>query len=102
VFLRADAGEGSRITAGMAACSHAALTGSGQSGGLCSSGRVRGVFALLLAAGLLFSQRADRATITGIVTDPSGMPIAWSAMRIVDNNTGVETKLETNDAGVYT
>jgi len=59
-------------------------------------------FALLLAAGLLFSQRADRATITGIVTDPSGTPIAASAVRIVDNNTGVETKLETNDAGVYT
>src|SRR6266536_5655874 len=58
--------------------------------------------ALLIFAGLLNAQRADRATITGIVTDPSGTSIPNAAVRIRNDNTGVETPLTTNDAGLYT
>src|SRR5947209_7619721 len=60
------------------------------------------VLAVLVSAGLLFSQRADRATITGIVSDPSGTPIGGASVKIHDNNTGVDTTLTTNDAGAYT
>ena len=58
--------------------------------------------ALFLFAGLLFSQRADRATITGIVTDPTGNSIPSATVRIRNDNTGVETPLTTNESGLYT
>src|SRR5215468_9295452 len=57
---------------------------------------------LLFFAGLLFAQRADRATITGIVSDPSGTPIPGATVRIHDDSTGVETALSSNDSGLYT
>ena len=57
---------------------------------------------LLCFAGLLFAQRADRATITGIVTDPTGNSIPNANVRIRNDNTGVETPLTTNEAGLYT
>jgi hypothetical protein len=55
----------------------------------------------LCAVGLLFAQRADRATIAGIVTDPSGNVVGGTTVRIHDNGTGVDTTLTTNDAGAY-
>src|SRR3954453_3658603 len=58
--------------------------------------------ALLMSMGLLFAQRADRATITGIVSDPSGTPIPGATVRIHDDSTNVETTLTSNDAGLYT
>ena len=48
------------------------------------------------------AQRADRATITGIVTDPSGSAVANATVRIRNDDTGVETVLATNEAGAYT
>jgi len=51
---------------------------------------------------LVWAQRADRATITGLVVDPAGAPVAGASVKVVDNNTGVETPLTTNDAGLYT
>jgi hypothetical protein len=57
---------------------------------------------VFLLAGLVFAQRADRATITGIVTDPSGTVVAGATVRLHNDNTGVDTTLTTNDAGAYT
>lgn len=58
--------------------------------------------ALLALAGLMFAQRADRATITGVITDPSGNVIPAATVRIRSHDTNVETVLATNEAGVYT
>ncbi|HEY3455202.1 MAG TPA: carboxypeptidase regulatory-like domain-containing protein, partial [Bryobacteraceae bacterium] len=67
---------------------------------------VRSLVLLYLAgflfAGFLFAQRADRATITGIVTDPSGTVIAGATVKLHNDNTGIDTTLTTNDAGAYT
>ena len=60
------------------------------------------VLALLLLAGLLYGQRADRATITGFVNDPSGNSIPGATVKIRSDDTNVETVLTTNDAGAYT
>ena len=57
---------------------------------------------LLFLAGFLFAQRADRATITGIVSDPSGTVIAGATVRLHNDNTGIDTTLTTNDSGAYT
>ena len=61
------------------------------------------LLAVFLAfAGLeLFAQRADRATITGIVNDPTGSPVASATVRIRNDDTGVETAFTTNGAGAY-
>src|SRR5882757_1816303 len=59
------------------------------------------LLSLLLCASLSFAQRADRATISGIITDPSGNNIPNATVKIRNQNTGVETALTTNDAGAY-
>ena len=58
--------------------------------------------ALLLPAGLLLAQRADRANITGIVTDPSGNAVPNATVKIHNDDTGVVTTLQSNEAGAYT
>ncbi len=58
--------------------------------------------ALALFAVSLLAQRADRATITGIVTDPSGNVVPNAKVIVRNEGTGVETVLTTNDAGAYT
>lgn len=68
-------------------------------------GRHRTAFTFLtlpLVAACLFAQRADRATITGIVTDPSGNNIPNATVKIHNDDTGVDTILQTNEAGAYT
>ena len=55
-----------------------------------------------LCGALLFGQRADRAVITGVVTDPHGYHVADSSVTIRNDATGVETKMVTNEAGDYT
>lgn len=63
------------------------------------------VLTLILLAGLsgvLFGQRADRATITGLVTDPAGATIPDATVRVINEGTQVETVVSTNDAGAYT
>ncbi len=59
------------------------------------------VLLLTVVAGCLLAQRADRATVTGIVTDPSGNAVPGATVRIRDESTGVETNLVTNDSGAY-
>jgi len=56
---------------------------------------------LLTTSSSLFSQRADRATVTGIVTDPSGHSIPGASVKVKSDDTGVTTDLTTNDSGVY-
>jgi hypothetical protein len=51
------------------------------------------VAATLLLAGTVFAQRADRATSTGIMTDPSGNTRPGSQVQIKSQDTGVETVL---------
>lgn len=46
-------------------------------------------------------QRADRATVTGIVSDPTGHSIPGAIVKIKSDDTGVVTDLTTNDSGVY-
>jgi hypothetical protein len=65
-------------------------------------GGTRNLLGLLALSAILFAQRADRATLTGVVTDPTGSNVAGASVRIRNNDTGVETTLNTNDAGAYT
>lgn len=55
----------------------------------------------LAAAGLLLAQRADRATLPGVVTDSTGRSIAGAVVKVHSDNTGVLTELTTNEAGAY-
>jgi hypothetical protein len=59
------------------------------------------VFALVCLGVPALGQRADRATVTGVVSDPTGNSIPNAAVKIRDVDTGVETALTTNEAGVY-
>ena len=49
----------------------------------------------------LYAQFADRAVITGIVTDASGAAIADAKVTITNEGTGVQTVVGTNSAGNY-
>ena len=57
--------------------------------------------ALLLAGTPLLAQRADRATISGVVSDEQGAPVPGATVTIKNEETAVETVLITNDAGAY-
>ncbi|MCC7157401.1 MAG: TonB-dependent receptor [Bryobacterales bacterium] len=60
---------------------------------------------LLLSSTMILSvwaQRADRASITGVVTDPAGSAVPGATVKILNEDTGVETATVTNDAGAYT
>jgi len=59
------------------------------------------VVAIFCLSSPLLAQRADRAIITGVVTDPTGSSIAGAAVKVRSEGTGVETVLTTNDAGAY-
>src|SRR5437867_6610559 len=56
---------------------------------------------LVVISGPSLAQRADRATVTGVVTDPTGNSIAAALVKVRDDDTGVVTDLTTNGAGVY-
>jgi hypothetical protein len=68
---------------------------------------MRHLQALVFGIALLFfvsaghGQRADRATLTGVVTDPAGAAVPNATVKILNIETGVENSLTTNDAGVY-
>jgi Carboxypeptidase regulatory-like domain len=55
----------------------------------------------IVFAGWVFGQRADRATVTGVITDPSGQSIAGANVKVRNDDTGVVTDLVTNEAGSY-
>jgi Carboxypeptidase regulatory-like domain/TonB dependent receptor len=48
-----------------------------------------------------FAQLADRATITGVVTDASGAAVPDARVTITDEQTGVKTVVGSNSAGNY-
>jgi hypothetical protein len=48
-----------------------------------------------------FAQFADRATITGVVTDASGAAVPDARVTITDEQTGVKTVVGSNSAGIY-
>ena len=61
--------------------------------------------ALGLTIGLaspLLAQRADRATISGVVTDNQAAAVPGATVTIKNEETGVENVLVTNNAGAYT
>src|SRR5260370_41725730 len=66
------------------------------------SRRALSLTGILLSVALSFAQRADRATISGIVSDPTGNNSPGASVHIRNQNTSVETVLTTNDAGAYT
>jgi hypothetical protein len=49
-----------------------------------------------------FAQRADRAVISGVVTDTTGGAVPGVTVTVKNEATGVETVIVTNDAGAYT
>jgi Carboxypeptidase regulatory-like domain len=57
-------------------------------------------FTLCLCTPLL-AQRADRAILSGVVTDAQGSAVPGATVTIRNESTGVETVLVTNAAGVY-
>ena len=60
------------------------------------------VLIAVVLAGLALGQRADRATITGVVTDPAGASMPNATVKVRNEGTGVETVLTANEAGAYT
>lgn len=65
----------------------------------------RGLFALglwaLCSVTLVWAQ-SDRGTITGSVTDPSGVAIAGVSVLATNDATGITTKVLTGPSGSYT
>src|SRR4051812_26225691 len=60
------------------------------------------VDSILCLGGSLQAQRADRAIISGVVTDSTGASVPGATVKVRDEGTGVETSLITNAAGAYT
>ena len=58
------------------------------------------IFILSALASTLLAQET-RATITGQVTDPSGSAVPNSVIAVVNVETGVSTKIRSNDAGSF-
>jgi hypothetical protein len=55
---------------------------------------------LFLASSLTFAQ-VDTATITGVVTDPSGAAVAGAEIVAVSQSTGLDYRTSTAESGVY-
>ena len=63
------------------------------------------LFAHCLVFGMstdLLVAQSDRGSITGSVTDPTGAIIPASSVTALNKNTGVQSKVETTGAGLYT
>ncbi len=68
----------------------------------CSTSKICNIFALLaLLAGAAIAQVSGSGTITGTITDPSGAAVPGASITIKNVDTGIERKLDTNDAGNY-
>ncbi len=52
-------------------------------------------------SGLLSAQRADRATITGVVTDATGSSVPGAKVTVANEATGVQDVMTSNAAGAY-
>lgn len=60
------------------------------------------VLAIFCFSSPLLAQRADRAVISGVVTDDQAAAVPGATVTIKNEQTGVETVLVTNTAGAYT
>src|SRR5271157_6436169 len=56
---------------------------------------------LAIFAGPAFPQLAGSATITGTLTDPSGAFVPGASVTIHNTDTGIDRKIESNEAGIY-
>src|SRR6185437_3673652 len=56
----------------------------------------------LCSSAPVFAQRADRAVISGVVTDAQSAALPGATVTIHNEATGVDTVLVTNAAGAYT
>src|SRR3974377_764507 len=56
---------------------------------------------LALVPSVAFGQLAGPATITGTVTDPSGSSVPGAAVIVRNTDTGIDRRIDTNDAGIY-
>ena len=61
----------------------------------------RFILPLVCLAGAVRAQQADRATITGIITDPSGAVIPDATVTIRNQATQVETAVKSSNSGNY-
>ena len=52
--------------------------------------------------GAAFAQVSGSGTITGTITDPSGAAVPGASITIRNTDTGIDRKIESNDAGNYT
>lgn len=59
------------------------------------------LLALLAASAVQLFAQADRGTITGLVTDPQGAPVANVVVSIKDSKTNVVTDVRTSESGNY-
>jgi Carboxypeptidase regulatory-like domain/TonB dependent receptor len=65
------------------------------------SAAVLAVLGCVFVVGSVFAQRADRAIVTGVITDPQGQSVAGAIVKVRNDDTGVVTDLTTNEAGSY-
>ena len=56
---------------------------------------------LTLMAGVAFGQTAGTGTITGVITDPKGLPMVDVSVTLHNVDTGIDHTLTTNDSGIY-
>ncbi len=59
------------------------------------------LLACILFTGSAWAQQADRAIITGLVTDPSGASVPDAVVTVTNQSTNVETKVRTSSEGNY-
>src|SRR6266496_1865069 len=69
--------------------------------GLRHAGRFAVLTLVILIASFAFGQNANTGEIKGTVTDPSGAAIAEVKVTITNVQTGVNTVVNTNGAGIY-
>ncbi len=69
--------------------------------GLRHAGRFAVLTLVILIASFAFGQNANTGEIKGTVTDPSGAAIAEVKVTITNVQTGVNTAITTNSAGIY-
>src|SRR5579864_3695153 len=62
--------------------------------------RIPGLLVCLALAGVLSAQEF-RATISGVVADPSGAPVPQARVIVTNTATNVATAASTNNSGVY-
>jgi hypothetical protein len=62
--------------------------------------KVKLIFAFLALVATIFAQ-GERGSLNGTVTDQSGAVVPNATVRVLNINTGVETNVVTNDAGVW-